>query len=282
MLALDKSGIIGRPVRSNTPLGRFSAYDGNILGGLMVGVGMALSGACPGTVLVQLAQGISSAKSTALGALLGGGTYVRFLHLIKKESPQEGTKAAVLSKQTISDKLEISEAVSYVFLGAAVTAILCLTGTRAGSFPISPIAGGLLIGLAQAASLLLTSGPLGVSTVYEQTSRYFLRALGNERVGKLSWPPNAIIFALGVVAGSTALVKQGSLPDVSARGLQIPTWQAFVGGFVMAFGARLGRGCTSGHGLSGLSAMSFSSLVAVIGMFGAGIVTRLLMKALDV
>ncbi|KAK3701840.1 hypothetical protein LTR37_015262 [Vermiconidia calcicola] len=243
---------------------------------------MALSGACPGTVFVQLAQGISSANSTALGALLGGGTYVRLLHLIKKQPPQKGTKAAALSKQTISDELEISEVVTYVILGAAVMAILCLTEAGAGSFPTSPTAGGLLIGLAQAASLLLTSDPLGVSTVYEQTSRYTLRALDNERVGKLSWPPNAIISALGVVAGSTALLKQGTFPDVSAKGLHIPAWQAFVGGFVMAFGARLGRGCTSGHGLSGLSAMSFSSLITMTAMFGARIVTRLSMKALNV
>ena len=196
---------------------------------------MALSGACPGTVFVQLAQGISSANSTALGALLGGGTYVRLLHLIKKQPPQKGTKAAALSKQTISDELEISEVVTYVILGAAVMAILCLTEAGAGSFPTSPTAGGLLIGLAQ-----------------------------------------------GVVAGSTALLKQGTFPDVSAKGLHIPAWQAFVGGFVMAFGARLGRGCTSGHGLSGLSAMSFSSLITMTAMFGARIVTRLSMKALNV
>jgi len=45
----------------------------------------------------------------------------------------------------------------------------------------------------------------------------------------------------------------------------------------MTFGARLGGGCTSGHGLSGLSAMSFSSLLTVGAMFGAGILTQKLM-----
>ncbi|TKA60912.1 hypothetical protein B0A55_12154 [Friedmanniomyces simplex] len=272
MFVLERFGIIKRPVRPQSSLGRFSTYDGNLIGGAMVGVGMALSGACPGTVVVQLAQGFSSAKATAIGALLGGGTYLRFKHVLKKEPSQEDKTASPLPR-TISDVSKIPEAVLYLLLAGGVAGFLSFTSAQ-GLYAVSPAAGGLLIGVAQGASLFLTGGPLGVSTVYEQLSQYILMALGNERVGKPSLPPKSIIFASGMVAGSIALAKSSLFGSVAAAELQVPFWQALVGGYAMGFGARLGGGCTSGHGLSGLSALSFSSLLTVASMFGAGILTR--------
>ncbi|KAK3073729.1 hypothetical protein LTR53_004426 [Teratosphaeriaceae sp. CCFEE 6253] len=277
MFALERLGVMKRPVRPHSSLERFSTYDGNLIGGALVGVGMALSGACPGTVLVQLAQGFSSAKATAIGALLGGGTYLRFKHILKKDTPQDD-KAASPSPFTISDISKIPEAILYLLLAGGVAGLLSFTSAQ-GFHAVSPGAGGLLIGAAQGASLLLTAGPLGVSTVYEQLSQYILIALGNERVGKPSLPPKSIIFASGMAAGSIALTNNGLFGRSSVAGteLQLPFWQALVGGYVMGFGARLGGGCTSGHGLSGLSALSFSSLVTVASMFSAAILTRQLM-----
>ncbi len=64
MLTLEALDIAKRSSRSNSTLNWFSAYDGNIVGGALVGVGMSLTGACPGTVIVQLAQGIPSSGAT--------------------------------------------------------------------------------------------------------------------------------------------------------------------------------------------------------------------------
>jgi uncharacterized membrane protein YedE/YeeE len=264
MLLLEKLNIVQRPVKSNSTLGLWSPYDANIAGGTLVGVGMALSGACPGTVLVQLAQGIPSANATALGALLGAGIYVQTQDRLKNLSRRRGA-----AEPPATRKLTISEAL-------AIVAVLRFTGAKVGNSLVSPIAGGLLIGSAQALSLLLTSSPLGVSTVYEHLSRHILQALSG-KLGKPSLPSKPIIFSLGVIAGSFALLQQKPGPSVGMADAAIPAWQAFVGGAVLAFGARLGGGCTSGHGLSGLSAMSFSSLVTVTCMFGAGILTRMLM-----
>ncbi|KAK0252349.1 hypothetical protein LTR91_022393 [Friedmanniomyces endolithicus] len=275
MFALERLGVINRPVRPQSSLGRFSSYDGNFIGGALVGVGMALTGACPGTVLIQLAQGFSSAKNTAIGALLGAGTYVRFKHVLKKESPNQD-KTASPSPRTISDVSKIPEMVLYLLLAGGVAGFLFLTSAK-GHHAVSPVAGGLLLGAAQGASLLLTAAPLGVSTMYEQLSQYILTALGNERVGKPKLPPKSIIFALGMVAGSIALTNQTSLGHFPGAEVQMPIWQALAGGYMMGFGARLAGGCTSGHGLSGLSALSFSSLVTVASMFGAAILTRQLM-----
>jgi uncharacterized membrane protein YedE/YeeE len=275
MLFLEKLNIVQRPVRSNSTLG-WSSYDANIAGGALVGVGMALSGACPGTVLVQLAQGIPSANATALGALLGAGIYVQTQHRLRSMSRPQGAAEPSIRKSTISEVLGIPEAVLYPLFGLAIVSVLRFTGTKAGNAIVAPIVGGLLIGSAQAFSLLLTSSPLGVSAAYEHLSRHILQALSG-KLGKPSLPSKPIIFSLGVIAGSFALLQQKPDTSFAVADAGIPAWQAFVGGTVLAFGARLGGGCTSGHGLSGLSAMSFSSLVTVACMFGAGILTRMLM-----
>jgi uncharacterized membrane protein YedE/YeeE len=276
MLLLEKLNIVQRPVKSNSTLELWSPYDANIAGGTLVGVGMALSGACPGTVLVQLAQGIPSANATALGALLGAGIYVQTQDRLKNLSRRRGAAEPPATRRlTISEALRIPEAVLYSLFGLAIMAVLRFTRAKAGNSLVPPIAGGLLIGSAQALSLLLTSSPLGVSTTYEHLSRHILQALSG-KLGKPSLPSKPIIFSLGVIAGSFALLQRKPGPSFDIPYGAIPAWQACIGGTVLAFGARLGGGCTSGHGLSGLGAMSFSSLVTVACMFSAGILTRTL------
>jgi len=54
---------------------------------------------------------------------------------------------------------------------------------------------------------------------------------------------------------------------------------AFIGGFLMLFGSRLGGGCTSGHGIAGMPMLFIPSVVAVCSMFGAGILTALVMES---
>lgn len=55
MILLAQSlSLTGVKPRSGSSINLFSAYDGNILGGLLLGLGMTLTGACPGTALVQV------------------------------------------------------------------------------------------------------------------------------------------------------------------------------------------------------------------------------------
>jgi len=273
MRVLEKLDIVKRPVKSNSTLGRFSKYDGNLVGGALIGLGMALSGACPGTVLVQLAQGIPSASLTAAGAVLGARAYVKTKHLPRHTPECAGTPDLVARKATISEATRIPELVLYVLFGLAIAAVLRFTQTGTTSSLVAPILGGLLIGFAQAVSMLLTSNPLGASMVYEHVSRKIMQAFKGNWTN-LFLPHRSISFSLGVIAGSTALMQRSSASGYSSADASIPAVHAFIGGVVMAFGARLAGGCTSGHGLSGLSAMSFSSLVTVAGIFGAGILTR--------
>jgi len=103
MLVLEKLDILHRPVKSNSTLGIWSLYDGNLSGGVLVGIGMALSGACPGTVLVQLALGLPSAYMTAAGAVLGAGAHVKLRHLITSTRQTRGDPGPTAQKMTISE-----------------------------------------------------------------------------------------------------------------------------------------------------------------------------------
>lgn len=274
MLVLEKLGLIRRPIRPNAPLGWFSVHDGNIIGGMMVGLGMALSGACPGTVLVQLAQGIPTARAAAIGAVLGGVTFARFQRFLKRQHPE----LCQPCKSSIMEKTSIPEVALYTSLPLIVAGVVSFTPASGRNTVLSPELGGLLIGTVQAASLLLLASPLGVSAVYEHIGQYMCLAFGNEKCGKPKGASKTVLTALGIISGSIALTKYLDLPGIAAADPQIAFWQALLGGWVMVFGARLAGGCTSGHGLSGLSAMSFSSLLSVGGMFGAGIAAQQLMQ----
>lgn len=276
MLAFDKLYIMKRPVRTNSTLNLWSPFDANIIGGSLVGIGMALSGACPGTVLVQLTLGISSAKATAAGALLGAAIHIQVQGWRRYAQPKG--QDSILCRRTISEMSRIPEVAVYSFIWIAVAVILGSASAGMKQSLVIPALGGLLIGCAQAMSLLLTRSPLGVSAAYEHLSQHALNALRGKPRARQNLPSTSIIFSLGIMAGSFAL--SACKPNFAKLALDstIPTWQAFVGGIVMTFGARLGGGCTSGHGLSGLSAMSASSLVTVTAMFGAGILTRMVLR----
>ena len=59
-------------------------------------------------------------------------------------------------------------------------------------------------------------------------------------------------------------------------------WRLALGGFLVGFGTRLSKGCTSGHGISGLGSLSTTSLYAVITFLVVGILTALIVQALGV
>jgi len=59
-------------------------------------------------------------------------------------------------------------------------------------------------------------------------------------------------------------------------------WRLAIGGFLVGFGTRLSKGCTSGHGISGLASLSTTSVVAVITFIVIGILTALAIQSLGV
>lgn len=180
-------------------------------------------------------------------------------------------------RKTISELSRVPEVAVYSIFGAAIAVVLWLTPAGRNRSLVLPVVDGLLIGCTQAVSLLLTHSPLGVSAAYEHLSRHVLNLLRGDLKAQTSLPSKTMIFSLGIVAGSVAVLACNPKLEFTASDADVPGWQAFIGAIAMTLGARLGGGCTSGHGLSGLSAMSASNLVTVAGMLGAGVLARALM-----
>ncbi len=129
------------------------------------------------------------------------------------------------------------------------------------AMPVEGFIGGLLIGLAAA---IMIAGVSGLAA----------RATGIADAGA---PRNvAVAFVLGLPLGAFLMARalgevQVSFPDT--------IWPLIIGGLLVGYGTRLGSGCTSGHGVCGLSRLSPRSMVAT-GMFmTTGFVTVGLLRA---
>ncbi len=125
--------------------------------------------------------------------------------------------------------------------------------------PWASLAGGVTIGLAAAALLLLSGRTLGVSGIFYGA----MTGLGPE----FRWRAT---FLLGLLAAPSALMI---FFTPTSPHFDMPMAQVVLGGLLVGFGARLGSGCTSGHGICGLSRLSPRSLVATPIFMFAGFLT---------
>lgn len=136
------------------------------------------------------------------------------------------------------------------------------------AMPLEGLVGGLLIGLAAAVMLLGLGRIAGVSGMAA-------RATGIADSGA---PRNvAITFVVGLPLG--ALLVALAAGGVEAR-FPSSTIQLAVAGLLVGFGTRLGSGCTSGHGVCGMSRLSRRSLVATAIFMASGFATVAGMRAL--
>lgn len=127
--------------------------------------------------------------------------------------------------------------------------------------PIASLLGGVLIGLS-AALLLLTVGRIaGISGIAGGLTTRLPRA-------EILWRG---LFVIGLLAGGAAMAA-GS-PDMFQYAIDRPLGAIVVAGLLVGFGSRLGSGCTSGHGVCGISRLSRRSLVATATFMAAGILT---------
>ncbi|KAF9881917.1 YeeE/YedE family protein [Colletotrichum karsti] len=271
VLALDKLGYVRPKPRSPSRLGLFSEYDGNILGGALLGAGMALSGSCPGTVLAQIAVGTKSGLYVLGGAVLAGIAWTGFLQ--KAITANAAHAAPENPKLTVYERAGLSRAVSFVGVEAVFAGVIyaAMKYTPASPYAVvAPVVGGLFIGLAQLFSLLARKSMLGVSTSYDEIGRYFWWAVkGGGEKGKPASYSN-ILFSFGVAAGAWALATTYPAFALGAADTAVSPELAAAGGLLIGIGSRIGGGCTSGHGLSGVSIFSTASFVTIASMFGAG------------
>lgn len=131
--------------------------------------------------------------------------------------------------------------------------------------------GGLLIGAGVALMFVATGLIGGMSTVFSSSWSYLVQRPFFQQERFTSSRAWRLVFALGLVLG--ALVWSPGWADGPSTPTQIPIWQLVVGGFLVGYGARLGNGCTSGHGICGLGSLQWPSLLAVLTFMATAFVT---------
>jgi len=126
--------------------------------------------------------------------------------------------------------------------------------------PFAALAGGALIGVSASMMLLLNGRVAGVSGIVGGC----LTPMRSEGAWRVT-------FVAGLVVGGLLLMLFAPQAISFALDRSIPALA--VAGLLVGFGTRLGSGCTSGHGVCGLSRGSIRSLVATLTFMAAGFAT---------
>ena len=127
--------------------------------------------------------------------------------------------------------------------------------------PVSALTGGLLIGLSVALFFILNGRMIGISGI---ASNFLVSK--NNRIENF-------LFLVGLILGPLIYnLISGKKINISISSSLI---LLIIGGSLVGFGTRLSSGCTSGHGISGISRFSLRSIIATITFMIVGMLTVL-------
>lgn len=139
--------------------------------------------------------------------------------------------------------------------------------------------GGILIGLGTALIYLGTAIPAGASTFLESTLSYASKLSRFQQPRFIASRDWRVVFTLGIVAGAAAYsIAFGDFGWTT----EVQPWRLLVGGVLIGIGTRLGKGCTSGHGVCGVGSGSRTSIVNVAIFMLVAIVIAHIVMALGV
>ena len=130
--------------------------------------------------------------------------------------------------------------------------------------PIPAFVGGILIGVASALLLLTVGRIFGISGI--------IGGIYNMQKGDILW---RIFVIIGLIAGAALGSKISNIDQVM---IFRSTPFLIIGGFIMGFGARYGSGCTSGHGVCGISRFSKRSILGTISYISSSFITVSIMN----
>ncbi|WPP44384.1 YeeE/YedE family protein [Pseudomonas sp. AN-1] len=132
--------------------------------------------------------------------------------------------------------------------------------------PWSALAGGILLGLATGLFVLANGRIAGISGL-----------LGSLLNPKASGRLDSLLFVAGLLLAPWLWQAFAALPAIE---MQAGVPGLLLAGLLVGFGARLGSGCTSGHGICGLSRLSPRSLIATLCFMGTGFATVFVVRHL--
>ena len=151
---------------------------------------------------------------------------------------------------------------------------------------------GMLFGLVSIASIILY-GPIGVSGTYPRAIGAVWRAVDPAsaaanpylvKMGALLKPETMLV--VGLLIGGLLAARFGARAERAPAVELVHAGEhttrrrhvdAFVGGVLLLFGARLAGGCTSGHIISGITQLAVSSFIFAAGVFASGLLTARLL-----
>ena len=133
--------------------------------------------------------------------------------------------------------------------------------------PWASLVGGILLGLASALFILVNGRILGISGI--------LGGLLTPKPSEAGW---RVAFMLGMLAAPATLSWVAPPDLLSAPRIDASYGLVVIAGLLVGFGTRYGAGCTSGHGICGLSRLSLRSLVATLSFMCTGFVTVFLVR----
>jgi uncharacterized membrane protein YedE/YeeE len=125
--------------------------------------------------------------------------------------------------------------------------------------PFASLTGGIILGVASAIFILVNGRILGISGI--------LGGLLPPKVGDTSW---RIAFVMGCVAAPTVFHTLVPAEYITTPRIDATDWLVVAAGLLVGIGTRYASGCTSGHGVCGLSRLSPRSLVATASFMSAG------------
>jgi uncharacterized protein len=132
--------------------------------------------------------------------------------------------------------------------------------------PVSALAGGVLIGIAAAIFVLANGRIAGISGI--------LGGLLRPATGDIAW---RVAFVAGLVAAPLAWALFAALPAIQ---VQADYPLLIAAGLIVGLSTRYGAGCTSGHGVCGISRLSPRSLIATLSFMAIGFATVFVVRHL--
>ena len=132
--------------------------------------------------------------------------------------------------------------------------------------PWLALSGGILIGIAAALLILLNGRIAGISGI--------VGGLFSPGKGDVAW---RLLFVLGLVSAPLLYALVTALPPIEIDASKL---ELVLAGLLVGIGTRYGAGCTSGHGVCGLSRLSARSLAATLVFMAAGFATVYVLRHL--
>lgn len=133
----------------------------------------------------------------------------------------------------------------------------------------SAIVGGILIGISVSLMLALNGRVTGLSGIISDG----IFSLNSNQQWR--W-----FFLLGLLSGGSVIINL--IPSAFLNTLDTSTPILIVAGLLVGFGTRMGGGCTSGHGICGMSRLSARSIVATITFILFGMITTTFFRKLGI